>query len=255
MLTMSVLLLLQSAPIPTERAAVEPSFLRDLKLHQVLVEERWTSGCYDVSFGFRSPRSVKELAAQCRREGGWTVYSTRSDHEFIAWRVVGSVSQNLYLQRLRRQSGELEPYTTIGLRESVDSPSVPPRWYRGAISLKPPAPMIDVPFLPGVRTDTVSLTSVEALTSSKTVPIRRKDAAVYQVVVLKRYEQTLRKLVSWASSHGFTKSRYGGSSYFKAGAGIFEIEVRPGRRQSNDTRIVMYTGTTAAENPVTHQKR
>ena len=251
---------------PTSGPALSLVLLKDAELQFVRVGSSWANGCRFVRFSYRTSLSVKKIAEQSRHERYFEEIHSRSDPDsFWFSRRANGVYQSISVRRQTtsfsttdsegsRTGTRTDPFTLISITESPMPDQSIPRWYWEAISEDPPTPMIRVPFLTGVMTTEVSVTSFDGLMSGKGLMFVGSDAFVYSAVVEQSYEMTEELLEAWASKNGYTKTAHYGS-WFKARVRLFEIEVTshysPGREMS---RIVIYASDRKAVHPIERNK-
>ncbi len=219
-------------------------------------EPIWRRGLYELSFEYHSMRSARELAAATRKDFQNQNLHSNPNEFYGCSRHRNGVFQSLTLWRrpLPRRGAagfERERFTPVTVREAVDFPNSPARWFRGGMSDKPPVSLIRVPFLPGVWCNEVEVTSLDGLISSKGVIYRGTDASVFQRILHIPLAEIDAALAKWALANGYAKTRRG--SYFRQGAGIFEACAVPTPGASSCV-IKHYTSKRVAAQPVAWMK-
>jgi hypothetical protein len=207
----------------------------------------WTNGVYAVEFTYKSPLTVQELAKLYRREVPGSPKGSFSHNSYHFDRFRGSVFQDCWITK---NYGPLGPkITTIQITETPN-PTMPPprRWYRQAISLKPPASLIRVPFEPSVTSNTV-FPLFRAITSTKSPPYRR-EGFIFNAHLPEPLASVSRKAVVWFAAHGYRMIR--AHEWFKPHVSLFEIglmnEPFPGTPKG--TRVTMCLSSTDNNNPI-----
>jgi hypothetical protein len=263
-LAICAVIAIQASPRPTDGPALAPSFLGSLKPQKISVGTDWTKGLYSVAFEYHTSKPAKAITALCTKKNGWQVSSAPNAEDFQAWRNREGVYQNIFVIRRTlhyvgnnargHYSGKKQDlYTTIGIRESIDAGGMPKRWYKGAISPRPPIEMIDLPFLRGAKTESVTLESFDNLMSSKGIMYPGTDAAVYGAVVKQPYREVRKLAADWAAKNGYTRTNHMG--FFKPRVKVFEITITPYSFGPKETAFVtLYTSNKPAEHPVIREK-
>jgi hypothetical protein len=234
--------------------AMPVSFLTNVKPQNVAVTHSWASGCYAVTFSYEISKSPDEIAALWGREKEVSPIGKLVDHRaFANSRSERGMTQTLSAIARDPGTGEKAPRTWITLSEAPDPNRAPSAWYGPGLSPQPPVPLVDVPFLKGVHSSSVSLTSLEGLLSMSGRMFKGTDAAVFSATVGMPTSRVTAALDRWSNGHGYRLTQYG--SYFKAGSGIFEIVVNPSYPDYRHTStITMYSTEKRAATPIARIK-
>lgn len=237
-------------------------FLAGAKPVSVQISQTWASGCYSVQFFYHVEKPLNEVAKLCGQELFLSASGLRLQGRFgEALQIQPGIRQNISISRQESAwsntdehgnstSGvHVDTFTTVVVVDSPDAKLSPAAWYGPAISATPPAPLIEVPFLPGIHCEAVALTSLEGLISGSGRMFTGRDAAIYETTVALPQQTVQKTLATWGAAHGYVKTQW--SSYFKAKAPIFEIQVGPGYpNRSGSTLIRLYTTSKEADRPV-----
>lgn len=225
------------------------------------VGDVWVQGTYSVTFRYRTDLTIERISKALKREGFKAVAVDSKDRWCTGYRQRDGVLQTLNATRIqkgdetRAQGGGIRVgrSVTISLEESPTGEVRPVRWYRGAIAERPPVPLIDVPFLPGVRCESVQFQSLKSLLSSRGIMFHDRDAIVFGATVKQGADRVRQTLEEWAGKNGYRKTPSGG--YFKPGPGVFEIYVRPIERKGNGAAsITLYTSKRDVRSPIAWSK-
>lgn len=209
----------------------------------------WTNGVYGVEFAYKSLLTVQELAKRYRHEVPGSPKGSYSHNSYHFYRYRNSVYQDCWITK---NYGPLDPkITTILLTETPDPTEPPPRrWYRQAILLKPPAPLIRVPFAPSVTAQSVS-GLFRTTTATKSGPVRR-EGSIFYAHLSEPLASVSRKAALWIAVHGY--QTIGAGEWFKPNVPLFEIgitdELFTGKPKG--TKVTMYLSSTNYNHPMSY---
>lgn len=258
---------------PTAGPALPFDALKHATLQSVRIGERWANGCKFVSFYYRTDLSVQEISDIFDQEktAHFDAHDPRDGFLTLTRRANG-VHQAISVRRRKTSYGisdangsrsgvKVDPYVTISVTESPLQDRRISRWYWEAISEDPPVPMIDVPFLKGVETTGVSVTSFDYLMSSSgQIPFKNgkmvldEDAYVYTAIVERSHEALKLQFESWAAENGYSNPEFHGA-WFKPKARLFEIELRPYYSLDRElTQVTLFVSDRIALHPIARMK-
>ncbi|WP_144241062.1 hypothetical protein [Fimbriimonas ginsengisoli] len=219
----------------------------------------WTTGLYDVDFVFHLHGTVPQAATLLKKEFPDGVLNNIGypNPSFDAVRIRDGIEQRVNVsQTSGKGAGSKEVKLSrrneleITVSERVQPLQMPSRWYVGAISNKPPVPMIDVPFLPGVKCQSVEVTSLEWLLANLPNANRQsRDAAIYHAFVRRSYHQVHAAMSRWAKAHGYTLKR--GDRFFRPRTKLFQMECSAGPlgKKPEYCEIYLYTSDKKVDTP------
>jgi hypothetical protein len=223
----------------TDGPAVPLSLVADRKPIAVKVFDSWNQGCHPVEFRYEFDESVAELAERCARvEGAINPRLSQSRDQFSMDRTMDGIRERVSILRQDER-------TFVVVYETVDAGKTPEAFYRAAVSSEPPVPMIEVPFLEGVKTNAVSFLCFDFL-MVRSFYRSGDDTIVYRAFAPMLPGEAAKKLEDWAKRYGYTKTADG--SWFRPEPGLFEIELTAatlGRAQ-----ITMYGSYRKADHPI-----
>lgn len=210
----------------------------------------WTNGVYDVSFSFQSSLSVFELAKRYRREVPGSQSILLYNGSYSNTRTCGSTSQ--YCLITQNLGAGTQPLTTVSISEyAKPMEPTPSRWYWKAIAVKPPIPLIAVPFEPSITAQSVSLVNLEGLLSPRAG--NKLDAAAFSAHIGLPFAVELKKAKAWFAKNGYRKVAT--QAWFKPNVRVFEITIGEdlvdGKRKG--TSVVMYFTNKQNDRPITFQ--
>ncbi|HWA82850.1 MAG TPA: hypothetical protein VG820_05435 [Fimbriimonadaceae bacterium] len=248
--------LLASTPKPTAGPALPLHFLGKAKAAAIHIRDEWGRGCRSVDFTFYSRESVQELRSQIYKEFVVHPNGPGTNDQYTTWRKKDGISQSITVSKggpLAKSLGaKPNRGTLIYVTEMPSIDADPARWYRRAISAKPPAPLIEVPFVPGLKCCQLSIGSLEQLLSTSLRERKEKDLVVYEAWTPSDMKSIAQKLSDWAAKNGYALQPYG--SYFKPKAKIFEIECDNWQTNGKGTTITLYTTSKVVTSPIPHVK-
>jgi len=101
----------------------------------------------------------------------------------------------------------------------------PAKWYRSAISAKPPAPQFKLPFTAKVVNQTIAICSLTQVCSSRGTYQPGTDAVSYTLYVDEPCSTVLKRAESYFKANGYEKNRFG--AYYKRTRGAFDYFIFP----------------------------
>jgi hypothetical protein len=243
-------------PQPCDGPALPLTLTSKLKLVHAAAGATWSNGVYNASFRYEGDTPVSELNRQYKLEAP-TAPRISAGTPYTHRRRVGAINQSVSIgesvvyERAPESSQSEENRRSYVYIQEWPEPKgpAPTRWFGPAISSKPPATMIEVPFLKGTRTDTVTIESLEGLLSGKGITYLGTDAKVYMAHTDLDQASVLRLAQPWFDSKGFSPTK--GTSHFKRTKGIFEIDLWP---LPSGTRNRMYVADKVPATPVARRK-
>jgi hypothetical protein len=259
---------LAAAPKPCDGPALPLKFVGAYRHQNPSPDGQWNRGIYtNVQFRYISDEPLDDAIAAYLKETGDKPQTKRrmssghigevsfTDYGAVWGRKIGSVHQTVVIRDVHDAADGPHRQTWVEISESVQPTApLPARWYRGAISPTPPAPLVEMPFLNGRKADTVCFTSFEGLMSSAGIRFTEKDALCYGAYLDEPYKAVLKRVEEWAVKNGYAKTQWG--SYFRAGSGCFEFTLQEQRRGDGRPGTVagMYVSEKKAEHPIEHIK-
>ena len=220
----------------------------------------WTSGTLQAFFAYTSAEPIAKLAEQLRKERPDAPPYTNKNGAYSYYRKVGAVTQQVSIWLAGRWSDAAYDkrhgtkhirLTTMDIQEYIDPLApAPTSWFGPAIAPNPPAPLIEAPFLPGRKAQSVMLESFDGLMSSKGIMYKGDDARIYMVYDASSGVAMEKRAEKWALANGYSKTQYG--HYFRAGNGIFEFSV--GGYLATGSVITMWWSQRTATHPIVMEK-
>jgi len=232
---------------PLDGPCLPLKMCRGLPVKATVQYGMWTNGVYAVEFTYQSPLTVRELGERYRREVNGPSKAGFSHNSYHFYRYRGSVYQDCWITK---NFGPLDPkITTIQITETPNPTQPPPRrWYRQAISLKPPTPLVRIPFEPSVTAQTV-FPLYRPTSSTKSRP-PHQEGFVFNAHLSEPLASVSRKAAAWFAANGYQSIRTG--EWFKPNVPLFEFGFmdEPFGRTPKGTRVTMYSSTTNNGQPI-----
>jgi hypothetical protein len=215
-----------SLPTAVDGPAIKVAFLRLIAPAATSIGMLWRNGCYTVDFTYHLNRPMPELVKECEKEAGILErQGSAQEVWYVASRQKDGIDQRISItnQKTAPAGSDETAQTSVFVSERVDPFQKPACWYGPAISLAPPAPLPNVPFLPGVRCDSVETENLAFLISSSgiTTANRVRDAVIGYALLKQPLTKIQSALSRWADVNGYSKTARG--TYFRPNARPFEI--------------------------------
>lgn len=247
MFLLAILLSTNARVTPVDGPSLPLKVCRGLPARVYVDGGAWTNGAYGVDFVYTSPLTVQDLATRYHREVPGSPKGSFSHNFYHFARYQGSVYQDC---RITKNFGLRDPkMTAIVIMETPDPTQPPPRrWYRKAISLKPPVPLIQVPFESSVIAQTV-VPLFRATTATKSRPSPR-EGSIFEANLSEPLASVSRKAGAWLDANGYRTIR--ANEWFKPNVPLFEVGIADQRFRgtTTGTNVTMYLSSTNNDHPM-----
>jgi hypothetical protein len=244
-------------PTLTDGPSMPLAIVEGVKTHRIEVSKHWVDGFYSVRFEYRITKPVSSLAELCKKEK-WieTQNDWPAQKRFLMNRSHDGLQQDVVVQQNVLeyvQSGpegtthgkKVDPYTTVIVSESADLAQKPRTYFRGAYALKPPVPLIEVPFMKGHYAKSVEVTGFSYLMAPGRILPGGDDAYVFCALVPGDWETIAERAKQWAEANGYSQTST--LMWFKPKVRMFEVTVSP---HGEFTAVRMYVTDREALRPL-----
>ncbi len=249
---LTLLCLAATSPKPVDGPTLAVPCLSRFELHQVNSGSGWTNGVYSVSFTYKSHLPKQRAAALIAKSIPNAPKPNKSEaYNYSCTRVSGGIIQQINVWYMgdwtkpdydKKHGTKHVRLTSISVSETPDPWSpVPARWYRNAISPKPPAPEFKLPFQAKVINQSIAICSLTQVCSSRGTYQPGTDAVSYTLDVDESCCAVLKRAESHFSSNGFTKNRFG--AYYKRTSGAFDYFIYPAGSLKSPKCVIQVTTT------------
>lgn len=239
-------------PKPTNGPVLALSGLSRFELRQTARGQDWTNGVYGVTFMYKSHLPKQKVCEIIARSIPNAPKPPKGDASgYGCTRISGGVIQQINVWYMgdwtnadydKRHGTKHVRFTSISVSEMSDpwSPA-PAKWYKNAISAKPPAPQFRLPFRAKAVNQTIAVASLTQLCSSRGTYQPGTDAVSYTLYVDEPYNTVSKRAQIYFRQSGYEKNRFG--AYYKKTTGAFDYYIYPAGSKSAPKCVIQVITT------------